>query len=142
MPRHQLTDAEWDLLRDLLPPERPARPGRPWKPHRRVLDAIFWIVAAGAAWRDLPDDYQPWQTVYDRFARWQKDGTWDRLVEALQGALLADGRIDLDLWCVDGTSIRAHKAAAGAPKKTTTPRSRPTTPWAARRAAGGPRRTC
>lgn len=117
MPRHQLTDAEWALLRDLFPEERPAKAGRPWKPHRRLLDAICWVLATGAPWRDLPREYQPWQTAYDRFARWQVDGTWGRIVEHLQAALLEDGRLDLDLWCVDGTLVRAHKAAAGAGKK-------------------------
>ncbi len=59
----------------------------------------------------------PWQTVYDRFNKWRKDGTWANLVTALLDHLDQHGRISRDLWCVDGTVIRASRAAAGAKKK-------------------------
>jgi transposase len=69
----------------------------------------------GAPWRDLPrDTYGPWQTVYERFNRWSKDGTWGRLLEALHVRLDADGKIDWGLFCIDGSSVRASRAAAGA----------------------------
>lgn len=138
MPRHQLSDAEWEQLRDLLPPERPPQPGHPWKPHRPILDAIFWILASGAPWRDWPDAYQPWQTVSDRFARWQRDGPWERIMERLQACLRDDGQLDLDLWCVDGSVVRAQRAAAGAKQNGGTRPSRPTTPWGALRGASAP----
>lgn len=139
MPRHRLTDAEWEVLARLLPPERSGRAGRPWRCHRWALDGLCWWLATGAAWRDLPAEYQPWQTIYERYARWQKDGTWDALLEALQGALRADGKLDLDLWCVDGSVVRAHRAAAGAEKKRRRTASRPTMPWAARKVASARR---
>ena len=109
--RHELTDAAWAVLEPLLP--RVSR-GRPWHDHRRVINGILWVIATGAPWRDAPERYGPWQTLYDRFVRWTRDGTWDRLLVALRADMQRRGRIDWGLWCVDGTSIRALKAAAGA----------------------------
>lgn len=115
MVRHKLTDEAWDLIKDMLP--MPGGPGRPWNDHRQTLDAIFWIQRTGAPWRDLPECYGSWQSVYDRFNRWSKDGTLDRIVERLHQYLDEAGKLDRDLWCVDGSSARATRAAAGAGKK-------------------------
>lgn len=112
--RHELTDAAWAVLEPLLP-TRSA--GRPWHDHRQVINGILWVMATGVPWRDAPERYGPWQTLYDRFARWTRDGTWDRLLTALLAEMQRRGQIDWELWCVDGTSIRALKAAAGARKK-------------------------
>ena len=111
--RHELTDAAWAVVEPLLPP-RPRRRGRPWRDHRAVVNGILWVLAAGVPWRDAPERYGPWQTLYERFARWTDDGTWDRVLQALLGEMQRRGRIDWSLWCVDGTSIRALTAAAGA----------------------------
>ena len=73
--RHELTDAQWAQLAPLLPPQRP-RIGRPAKDHRTVLNGILWILRTGAPWRDLPERYGAWQTVYSRFRRWQHRGVW------------------------------------------------------------------
>jgi transposase len=132
MPRHGLSDEAWELLEPLFPDETASRVGHPWNPHRPILDAIFWILMTGAAWRDLPAEYGPWQTVYDRFRRWQRDGTWDVVLQTLQLALKADGRLDGELWCIDGTVVRAARAAGGALKKTSCRGNRKTTPWATR----------
>ena len=112
--RHELTDAAWAVLEPLLPA---TSRGRPWHDHRTVINGILWVMATGVPWRDAPERYGPWQTLYDRFARWTKDGTWDRLLQALLAEMQRRGKIDWALWCVDGTSIRALKAAAGARKK-------------------------
>ena len=98
-----------------------------------MLDGIFWVLATGAPWRDLPERFGPWQTVYDHFSKWRKAGVFAAVVEALQVKLDKDGLIDWDLWCVDGASVRASRAAAGADKKASagTATSRPTTLWAA-----------
>ena len=88
--------------------------GRPWNDHRQILNGIFWVLRTGAPWRDLPARYGSWNTVYGRFDRWSKDGTFDAIVEALQGELDAAGKVDRDLWCLDGSSVRATRAAAGA----------------------------
>jgi len=129
--RHEVTDEQWDLLRDTLPP-RSAR-GRPRHDLRQVVNGIFWLLRTGAPWRDLPERYGPWQTVYHWFRKWRDDGTWDRMLEALQIRLDREGRIDWDLWCVDGTTIRASRASAGAGKKGA-PKSPQTTLWGAHEA--------
>ena len=115
MRRHELTDEQWAVLKDLLPASS-AR-GRPRRHRREVLNAIFWLLRTGAPWRDLPERYGPWQSVYHWFNQWRGDGTWDWMLKALQIRLDREGRIDWELWCVDGTTIRASRAAAGAGKK-------------------------
>jgi transposase len=114
--RHNLTDREWKSIRVFLPAERSGRAGRPWKPHRQVINGIFFILRTGIAWEDLPTEFGKFKTVYNRFRRWVKSGLWQRIFERLIARLLGDGEIDFELWCVDGTVIRAHKAAAGAKK--------------------------
>lgn len=131
MRRYELSDEQWAVIEPLLPPQ--AETGRPPIPARTVLNAIFWILRSGAPWRDLPERYGPWQSFYHRFNTWRKDGTIDRLLEALQIRLDKDGYIDWDLWCVDGSSVRATRAAAGAGKRGAT-KSPSTTRWAARAA--------
>ena len=113
--RYELTDEQFALVSDLLPGN--GRRGGQWKDHRTVLNGIFWILHTGAQWRELPERYGHWKTVYDRFRRWQRDGTLERMLERLQMRLDADGRIDFDLWCVDATPIRASRSAAGGGKK-------------------------
>lgn len=112
--RHELTDQAWAVLAPLLPT---TSRGRPWHDHRQVINGILWVLATGVPWRDAPERYGPWQTLYDRFRRWARDGTWDRLLQTLLTEMHRRGRIDWDLWCIDGTSIRALTAAAGAEKK-------------------------
>ena len=81
-----LNDIEWLLLEQLLPP--PAKTGRPREhSYREILNAIFYIVRGGCAWRLLPHDLPPWKTVYTYFRRWRKDGTWERLNQELREAL-------------------------------------------------------
>jgi transposase len=118
--RHALRDEHYAAIEPLLPTNN--RPGHPWKCHRSVINGILWVLHTGAQWRDLPrPTYGPWQTVYERFNRWSKDGTWDRLLEALQVRLDAAGKIDWDLFCIDGSSIRASRDAAGASPTDGTP---------------------
>jgi transposase len=132
MARHSLTDEQW-LLIDPLVARSKARTGRRPRDRRMMLDGIFWILGTGAPWRDLPDRFGPWQTVYDHFWKWRKNGVFATIVEALQVRLDEKGLIDWELWCVDGASVRAARAAAGAEKKvsTCTPTSPRTTRWAA-----------
>jgi len=138
MRRYELTDEQWALISDLFPPRRTR--GRPWRDHRTMVNAMLWILNTGSPWRDLPERYGPWQTAYNRFNRWRCEGLFDRLLGRLQVRLDSEGRIDWDLWCVDGSSVRAHVSAAGAGKKGA-PRSPRTTLWAARAAGTGPRST-
>lgn len=139
MRRHELSDEEWALIEGELPPIRGN--GRPWRDHRQTLNGIFWILRTGAPWRDLSERYGLWQTVYERLNRWRRDGIFDRMLQRLQIRLDKQGHIDWDVWCVDGSSVRAHRAAAGAGKKGVLPKSRQTTRWVAQEAAGEPRFT-
>lgn len=88
----QLTDLEWELVRRLLPGR--GRLGRPPRYARRaVLDAIFYLTRSGCAWRDLPHDFPPWRLVYHYFARWQQEGVWARINDALRDRVrLAHGK--------------------------------------------------
>jgi putative transposase len=81
-----LTDAEWECLELHVPP--PNKRGRP-KTHssREILNAIFYILKSGCAWRLLPRDFPPWETVYWWFRRWRIDGTFERLNAALRQRL-------------------------------------------------------
>ena len=113
--RHDLTDAQWAVLEPLVPaPRRPARPARWTK--RQLIEGIRWRIRAGAPWRDLPADYGSWSAVYALFRRWQRDGTWARLLTALQALADAAGRIVWDV-SVDSTTARAHQHAAGARRR-------------------------
>ena len=103
-------------LKELFPPER-GRRGRPWSDHRRIVGGIVWVLRTGAPWRDLPSVFGAWQSVYGRFNRWCKDGTWQRVHESLLRAADEAGALDKDLWFIDGTSVRASRAAAGARRK-------------------------
>src|SRR6185503_14256286 len=79
-----------------------------------------------------PERYGKWQSIYDRFVRWRRDGTLDAILRRLQMRLDQEGRIDWDLWCIDGTNVRASRSAADARRGTKTSRSSPRiTRWAA-----------
>jgi transposase len=117
MARYELKDEHWALVEPLLPPRKPTGRGGLWRDHRTVVNAILWVLFSGAAWRDLPERYGPWQTAYDRFCRWRRDGTWDRVLAALRLRADAAGLLDYTQYNADSTSVRAHAAAAGASKK-------------------------
>lgn len=114
MSRHNLTDFEWESIRKFLPAESSGMPGRPWKSHRQVINGILFVLSTGISWSDLPEEFGKHKTVANRFRRWVAEGLWCRIVERLIDRLCAMGEIDFDLWCVDGTVVRAHRAAAGA----------------------------
>ncbi|MCL7942315.1 IS5 family transposase [Halomonas sp. ATCH28] len=99
------------------PGSPPQATGRPRRDDRQVLNGIFWILCSGAKWRDLPERYGPWKTVYDRFRHWRDDGTFEAILARLQLRLREDGLMDLDTWMIDSTSIRATRAASGGGKK-------------------------
>jgi transposase len=81
------------------------------------VDAIFWVLNTGAPWRDIPAEYGPWGTVWDLFDKWNGDGTLDRILSRLQVERIDAGKIDDQLWCVDGTVVRAARCAGGGGKK-------------------------
>jgi transposase len=135
MKRHELSDQQWALIAPFFPAN--GKPGGPWKDHRTVVNGILWRLNTGAPWRDLPDRYGKWKTLHDRLTKMRAGGLLDRLLAELPLRLDEGGLIDWDLWCVDGTSIRGSRAAAGASKKKS-PASRPTT-RSGGRAAGSAR---
>ncbi|MEV0116897.1 transposase [Streptomyces sp. NPDC050844] len=79
--RHELSDAEWELVQSLLP--RPV-PGRPRLDDRTVLDGIVWKFRTGVARRDVPERYGSWASLHTRFRRWAADGTFERMLQAAQ----------------------------------------------------------
>lgn len=113
--RYDLSDAQWAAIAPLLPVGR--RPGRPprWT-KRQLIDGIRWRIRTGAPWRDVPACYGSWSAVYAVFRRWQRDGTWARILSRVQATADAAGRIVWDV-SVDSTIARAHQHAAGARKR-------------------------
>jgi transposase len=103
MHRHELNDAQWKVVAGLLPSRRGPRAKRG---DRVFVNAVLWRLKTGAPWRDIPERYGSWKTTYNRFARWAKQGRWERLFRALStpdevGSL------------IDGSVVRAHQDAAG-----------------------------
>ena len=86
------------------------------RPPQRVINGILWKLRTGAPWRDLPSRYGPWQTCYDRFVRWRRDGTWDQLLERVQTKSDAVGEVEWEV-SVDSSVVRAHQHATGARRK-------------------------
>ncbi|MFF4323775.1 IS5 family transposase [Streptomyces sp. NPDC001568] len=111
MGRGDLSDVEWERLRPFLPVSN-RRCGR-WRDHRQVIDGILHRVRTGVQWRDLPERFGPWKTVYERHRLWSSDGTWERLLQQVQAEADAADEIDWDV-SVDSTIVRAHQHAAGA----------------------------
>ena len=106
--RYDLTDFEWSVIEPILPK---GRPGPRPKNNRRVLNGIFWVLRAGAPWRDLPERYGPYTTAYNRFNRWRKAGVWDRLMDAVTKA--HDGKVQM----IDSSIVRVHQHASGVKKR-------------------------
>ena len=104
MARFDLSDREWRLIQPLLP-NRPRGVAR--VDDRRVLNGIFFILRTGSPWRDLPERYGPYTTVYNRFNRWAKAGVWVRVFEALSA------KASVSMALIDSSIIRAHQHAAG-----------------------------
>ena len=113
MIRHRLTDEQWELIAKVFAPAK--RMGRPPRNQRPIMNGILWILRTGAPWRDLPAAFGPWQTVWHRFDQWNQDGTLMKILERLR----LRQQLDSQLWCIDGTVVRAARCAAGGGKKTT-----------------------
>src|SRR3954467_9402530 len=107
-----LSDPAWARIESHLPSSCGLRGGR-WRDHRQVVEAVAWRFRTGSPWRDLPEEFGPWQTAWKRHDRWSGDGTWERLGRELQAGAHAAGQLD---WVAsaDSTVVRAHQHAAGA----------------------------
>jgi transposase len=101
--RYELTDNEWTAIRPMLP-NKPR--GVPRVNDRRVLNGIFWVLRSGAPWRDLPDDFGPYTTCYNRFVRWRRAGVWAKIMNAFAGAH------DAAVQMIDTSIVRVHQHGA------------------------------
>lgn len=111
-----LSDAQWSLIEGMLP--RPTgRPGRKFSDARLMVDAIVYRYRTGIAWRDLPEVFGPWQTVWTWHHRMAADATWDTVLAKLTAAADAEGMIDWSL-SVDSTIARAHQHATNTTRLT------------------------
>ena len=108
MSRGDLSEAEWRLLKDLLPAER-GRKSRPAHDNRPIVNGILWRIRTGAPWRDVPEKYGKWMTVYQRFRRWSESGVWEVVATTLAQAMADNSR-----HSIDSTTVRGHVSAAGA----------------------------
>lgn len=122
MRRYELTDEQWQQIEHLLP-GREGCPGAHADDNRLFVNAVIWVARTGAPWRDLPERFGNWNSVFQRFNRWAKQSVWQKVFEAIRDP-------DLESLMLDSTTIRAHQHAAGAVGK-----KRPTRkPWADRAA--------
>ena len=107
-----LTDEMWARIEPELPPAKGPM-GRPMKDHRTLVEGAIYRLRTGVAWRDLPEEFGPWQTVWKRHHRFSIDGTWDKVLTALQAEADAAGEIDWRV-SVDSTIARVHQHGATA----------------------------
>lgn len=107
--RHAIRDEDWERIKDLLP-GRAGQRGVTAKDNRLFIDAVLWIAKTGAPWRDLPERFGNWNSVWRRFDRWARKGVWQKVFATLQDP-------DLEWLILDSTIIRAHPHAAGARKQ-------------------------
>lgn len=108
--RYELTDEEWERIRKYFPEREAGQKGRPRNDDRQMLNGVLWIARSGAAWRDLPERYGAWSTVYSRFAQWQEEGLFQRILDELEL------EADLQDMSLDSTCVKAHQHSAGAKK--------------------------
>ena len=116
MARRWLTGTQWQRIENLLP-GKAGDPGRTGEDNRLFVEAVLHIARVGCPWRDLPGEFGPWNSAYQRFARWSNKGVWHRVFADLSQDA------DFEEVFLDSTIVRAHQHAAGAPKKTATKRS-------------------
>ena len=117
MTRFQLlSDEQWALIEDLLP-ARTHRQGRPFADARSMVEGIIYRYRCGIAWRDVPAEFGPWQTIWKRHRRYSGDGTWDSILAALLTVADSQGEVDWSV-SVDSTVNRAHQHGTNLPRTT------------------------
>lgn len=112
MKRHEISEKQWNSIKSLFPPERKPQGGRPGKNNREMLNAILYWLNTGVPWRDLPERFGPWQSVYSRFRAWTKAGVWERILIAL----IEQDLVDETTLMLDSTTVKVHQHASGAKK--------------------------
>lgn len=110
MARRELSDDEWALVEPLLP----IGAYGPY-PHRLrdQFEGVIWKFRSGGQWREMPQEFGPWSTVYDRFRQWRDAGVFHALMDAAIAEAARRGQVDLSLVSIDSTTARAHHDAAG-----------------------------
>lgn len=129
--RHEISDVDWDRIANLLPGQ-PGQHGGIAEDNRRFVNAILWIARTGAPWRDLPERFGNWNSIWRRFDRWAAKGIWTRVMDTLRDP-------DLEWLILDSTVVRAHPCAAGAKKNGMATGGSPSKPWAVAEEASAPR---
>jgi putative transposase len=116
--RHELTDAQWEAVKDLVPGKL-GDPGRTAADNRLFINAVLYVARTGIPWRDLPERFGNWNSVWRRFDRWAASGVWTRLAQVL-------GEPDLEELHLDSTVVKAHQCASGSRRKPGEKKTRPT----------------
>jgi transposase len=112
MRRHEISDGQWSRIKDMLPGQE-GDVGVTAKDNRLFVNAVLWIAKTGAPWRDLPERFGKFNSVWRRFDRWSRNGVWERIFRELRDS-------DLEWLLIDSTITRAHQHAAGAKKRALT----------------------
>ncbi len=112
MRRHEISDDKWNKIKDFFPPERKPQGGRPGKSNRMMLNAILYWLNTGIPWRDLPERYGPWQSVYSRFRAWTRADIWGQILDNL----IAQDLVDETTLMLDSTTVKVHQHGSGAKK--------------------------
>ena len=107
MIRTVLTDVQWERIAPLLPGKK-GDPGRSGRDNRRFVEGVLWMVRTGAPWRDLPQDFGKWSSVWKRFRRWALKGVFEKLFNDLSD------EPDFEYALIDGTIVKVHRHATGA----------------------------
>ena len=109
MKRHEISERQWNRIKDKFPPEKKPQGGQPGKSNREMLNAILYWLNTGIPWRDLPERFGPWQSVYSRFRAWTKAGAWEDVLTAL----IEQDLVDETTLMLDSTTIKVHQHAGG-----------------------------
>jgi putative transposase len=110
MARTKLRDDQWERIQNLVPGKE-SDPGRSGEDNRLFVEAVLWIARTGAPWRDLPEEFGKWNSVFQRYNRWAKSGVWENVFR-----VLADDP-DFEYLMIDSTIVRAHQHSAGGKKR-------------------------
>ena len=112
MKRHEISEEKWNKIKDMFPPERKPQGGRSGKSNREMLNAILYWLNTGIPWRDLPERFGPWQSVYSRFRAWTKTGVWEHILSAL----IKQDLVDETTLMLDSTTVKVHQHASSGKK--------------------------
>lgn len=110
MNRYEITNEQWEKIKKYFP-EKTGKRGRPAKNSCQMLNTMLWIARSGAAWRDLPERYGSWKTVYSRFIKWRNQGLFEKIFKE------NSDNIDPENLMIDSTFIKVHQSANGGQKK-------------------------